>query len=318
MSNITKIRFDISGEFDLHTRKVTTNPDGSESYGPLQHRHSGTNLVTDAGLNNLGTQVFQTWAARLRVGSGNTAPTNGDTALVSLVASATGGTHDWVWDGTSRTYIRVFTFGTGNAAGILAELGLDAGSGSLNTRALFTDSGGSPVTVTVLSDEQLIVTYRIKFTASETDSVLNVTQNSVDYTLTLRPSGLGNTAKPAGVMNGSLLAAFHTNSGQDSGFGMMYTGVTSAIGATNGVPTGASSVINGAVASLANDTYVSTSLKRVQRVTFGLTQGNTANFGALRLDGAPFAFQLGISPRLNKTNLQVMVFTVETTWGRAP
>ena len=121
------------------------------------------NLILDAGLNRLGTGGI---IDRISVGSGNSTPTAGQTALDTLVATTTtavgGGVNSYDSVGNTYAFSRsTYRFATGVATGNLTEVG--AGwSGGLFSRALIKDGGGVPTTVTILSDETLDVIYELR------------------------------------------------------------------------------------------------------------------------------------------------------------
>lgn len=122
------------------------------------------NLILDAGITRLlGTigSVLQF----ISVGAGSTAPTVGQTQLVSKIAhtnrnsSFTHG-YDSV-DGFGWTKFQV-QFAQGAAAGNISELGVGWDGTNLWSRALVLDSEGNPTTITVLSDEFLTVIYELR------------------------------------------------------------------------------------------------------------------------------------------------------------
>ena len=97
------------------------------------------------------------------------------------------------------SHIVEYHFAIGAAAGNLSELGVGwASSGTtLFSRALILDSGGTPTTITVLSDEYLYVTYEHRFYPSETDatgSIVFTGNIGGTYTYTLRPAQIDSTS----------------------------------------------------------------------------------------------------------------------------
>lgn len=299
------------GEFDVAIARVGS--DGKTDLRPVLTNRP--NLITNLGLDRLGTmQIFLpfTW---LQVGTGNAAPANGDTNLVSRVTTINTGSWEQSFSGPDVVFTRVFTFPTGAAAGNLAELGLSyTDTGTVSTRALFTDSEGDPVTVTVLADEQLVVTYRLIFSCATADSVWTGTVQGTPYTLTLRPSSLGSGSIHPNDVNASHISVL-AQGGWNDNVGELYHGAASAIGATNSVPTGTSVVYGkGAVTQ---QTYTPGTYYRDCRITGGLSMFNHTNIGAFRMHGVPFFFQLGISPRVTKVNTEVITLDFRLSWGRA-
>ena len=302
------IEYKIRGEFDVDIKK------GRKVRRVLT---ACPNLITNSGMDAFGTSAINSFMAVLRVGTGNTAPAFTDTALVSQVASQGGARVGWSWD-TVDTHTAVmtqtYTFATGVAAGSLAELGLStSGAANLTTRALFLDSGGNPVTVTVLADEQLIVTYRLYVTPVETDSVFNITVQGTPYTLTMRPSNLGVSFPVASLYNDRRLTVVSNSDVGTSSAATPYYGASSGIGSVTGQPTG-STTTDAPIPSFAS--YTAGSHYRDATLSWGLSAANQSNIGAFLLHGIPFFWQVGVSPRFTKTNVETMSLTVRTSWAR--
>lgn len=301
----------IRGDFDVHI--VKCDADGNPISEPRCVLEKCQNLITNTGMDRFGTDSFSSLCQFVQVGTGTTAPANTDTNLVSRIASqglATAPT--LAWDTTNpkaMVLTGVYTFLAGPAAGVLAELGLSsAATGTLTTRALFM-SAGSPTTVTVLSDEQLIITYRLYFTASETDSTLTTTQKGTSYTLTLRPSQLG-----VGFNNDASSRCF-TFASPYNNVDIRY-GAGVVLGSTTSAPSGGSVVtaVNG-VSTLG--AYTSGNYYRDDTLTIPLSLGNVANAAAYGFpNGVPFRLQVGVSPPVSKTSGDTITFTVRASWTR--
>jgi hypothetical protein len=122
------------------------------------------NHVTDYGLNTLVTKSLDTLMGKLHVGSGNTAPADSDTALVTEVATTTTiDTTEYVYDATDgyAGRRRKYSFAVGVATGTLAELGLSDGT-SLFNRQLFQDQYGNNTTITVGASDTLEVLCEVR------------------------------------------------------------------------------------------------------------------------------------------------------------
>jgi hypothetical protein len=135
------------------------------------------NLITDAGMNDIvGQTNFPDELLKyIGVGTDATAPNVADTTLGSEVdrTNSTGGfgeTSGYVTGSTDdfdgaywfRSRTRLFTEGEGN--GNLTELAwfrLSVGS-TMTVRSLFKDGGGSPITVTKTSNDQLKITHELR------------------------------------------------------------------------------------------------------------------------------------------------------------
>lgn len=135
--------------------------DGTITYqGPRFH-----NLILDCGLDALGHSSMDYMMRRCRVGTDNTAPSEGQTGLISQVAQTdTRYSHTWGEQTTEPIYAYIrttFEFSIGTFSGDnLAEvaLGKDRGDYDVLNRQLFKDEDGNNTTITVLSDEGLRVT----------------------------------------------------------------------------------------------------------------------------------------------------------------
>lgn len=126
------------------------------------------NLITDVGMDYLGTGTIGNVVSYLGVGTSAVAPTVADVALGAQVGARTnanggfadvntgGIAPDW-WVGVQRTRLFVEAEANGN----LAELGFfsAAAAGTMWCRQLFLDDLGNPVVITKTSDDQLRVTY---------------------------------------------------------------------------------------------------------------------------------------------------------------
>ncbi len=276
------------------------------------------NLITNAGLDLLGTTGSTPVQSFCRVGSGNTAPAFTDTALVSQVAVSSTVQSDT--SGVDRTGAfygwrrRTIRFAAGTAAGTLAEVGVSAtNAGPLFSRALILDGGGNPTTITVLSDEVLDVTYELRIYPAMADATGTVVIAGVTYTWTARPL---NNATYDSRWGGQYLGCgvgFNTTSGNVSVYGPLVMATIPAQGST---PT---SPVNGT--SMNPQPYTAGSYQRSFRMDFDLNDGNVAGgigayFAASETNQTGGAWAWGISPKLPKTNSFKATFTVRMTWGR--
>jgi hypothetical protein len=140
------------------------------------------NHITDYGLNTLFTKSLNTLMGTVHVGSGNTVPADGDTALVTEVANTTNTILDeTVSDDNSYAGRRKkYRFTAGEATGTLAELGVSDGT-SLFNRQLFKDHDGNATTITVGAAEVLDILCEIRgtFAANKNTKIAcgNVTIN---------------------------------------------------------------------------------------------------------------------------------------------
>lgn len=144
-----------------------------------------SNLITNAGLDHLGTLPFSTSAASstsverwAHIGTGTAIPSAGDTALESPVAYTQSEFSSATRSGSygedeSGYYFRVVhtvfrQFAAGSVVGNMSEVGIGPGGAStrdaLLSRALIQDANGNPTTLTVTADDTVILVYRVTIT----------------------------------------------------------------------------------------------------------------------------------------------------------
>jgi len=161
-------RFQIGGIFTVELIEAAT--------GRVKQRLEFPNLITDAGLNAIVGQADTAVALFifLGVGTDSTAPVVGDTTLGSEVdrTSSNGGFADTTGFVTGsdifdapfyfKKRTRLFLEGEGN--GNLTELAWfkSAAASTMIVRSLFKDSGGTPITVTKTSSDQLKITHELR------------------------------------------------------------------------------------------------------------------------------------------------------------
>lgn len=242
----------VGGFFNLERRKRHS--------GLVTGRWDFHNNITDTGLNLMATATsyaygFGYYTNACCVGTGNAAPADSDTALISQVASV--GATDGTDGGGTKTYVagppaywqmvRTYQFGTGVAAGNLAEIGIycsQVGSTQLFCRELIRDGGGAPTTITVEADEILIVTYTLRFYLDTSDYAGTITIGSTDYDYTRRMYDIDTPP--------SLERAMHQNS--DSNAVTVYAG-NGTLASLTGTPSGSSVSRSMAFAAYVSDTH---------------------------------------------------------------
>lgn len=272
------------------------------------------NLILDSGLERLGTGTPVT---HVQLGTGSTTPAVGQTALTAFAFSSsnqTASVESYVaGPPVYHQCVKTYRFAAGAATGTFAEIGVGwASSGSLFSRALILDGGGSPTTITVLSDEALDVDYRFRIYPSTSDVAGTLTLSGVGYNYTIRPgliSSLGQWS-PSGILgNGFVIGA--------TGQLAMY-GASMALGAITGSLTGNTN--NAAMGSFNYSAYVGGSLSRVGTITTGLTLGNTG-FGIRGFHmvfGTYGYYQVLFDTLIPKDNTKIMTHSQRITWARRP
>lgn len=278
------------------------------------------NLITDAGINGIGSQGGL--AAACYVGSGGAEPLFTDTTMNAFVAatasvqssSSSAGVEPDYWVSQSRTY----RFAEGAAAGNLAEVGVASGTNPgtaiLWSRALIVDGLGIPTTLTILSDEFLDVTYTVQFKPSTlVDDTYQVDIQGVTTDVISRPARVGtvNVWSNATVARGG----FATRS-DFLPTTRVYSG---AIGLITSSPGGSAGVFS----SMANEAYSQGSLQRDASYTWGLTQGNVGGVRSVEalLGDQPFgqghgSWQFELNPVIPKDGTKIMSLSFRHTWAR--
>jgi hypothetical protein len=267
------------------------------------------NLILDSGLNRIGTN--SDWLNACQVGTGTNAATVNDTGLqtylagtttLSVSSATTAQANAPYYTQNTRTY----RFAAGVAAGNLSEVGVgwSSGSGSnLFSRARILDSSDNPTTITVLSDEFLDVTYRIRNYAPPSDTTGTVVINGVTHTYTVR-AGQANSVVYSDTW-GFTAAALRT--------GANVTAYSGTLGAITSSPTGTAS----SAPTTSALSYSQSSLYRDRTAEWGLSNANFGGgIGAFYVEFAGGKLQIGMSPNIMKTNSQTLSMTFRYSWAR--
>ena len=264
------------------------------------------NLILNGGRNRMGANSdYLYWC---QVGSGSTAPVAAQTALVNRIAGTN--THRNEANGAQASapyygwYRRTYRFAQGVAAGNLSEVGVGwATSGSLFSRALILDGGGSPTTITVLSDEVLDVTYELRRYPGTVDLTGTVVLDGVTHNWVSRAAAVTDQYSwaAAGAMALDQAAAYNGNIG--------------AVTALN--PSGTSGSLS--VTPLA---YSSGSYTRAATVSAGLNQSNlSGGIRSILIRSAATGiggYQIQFDPAIPKDDTKVLTLTIRHTWARRP
>lgn len=315
----------ISADFDITLRTVDVEGNILSERTPIRNC---PNLITNRGMDLLATTSVDVWMAYCHVGTSATEPTFTDlllTAKRNHTNTYSVGDNSWSQKGDglySLSYTRVYAFALGSVSGDLKEIGISENTTNINTHALLKDAFGDPTTISVASNELLIVTYRLHFTPNQADSTLVTTQKGTEYTLTLRPKLLGVNTPP---FSGFLMAKLD-NSYNGAPIEYFY-GPTSGIGPVTGNCVGTKSSTFGA--TFVKEPYVSGTYYTRTNVTYTVSQANSNDIGVIyssssqstsgiyAVDGAsPFKIQIGISPRISKTALDTIKLTIKVSWYR--
>lgn len=290
--------FGLAGHYTLTATDALT--------GVTRELASFENLITDGGLNRLGTGGI---GDNVYVGSGSTAPANGNTSLVAQVASHGSYSQSTGAAGSAPYYAwcrRTWRFAQGAAAGNLSEVGVGPAANTLFSRALIKDSNGNPTTITVLSTEFLDVTYEFRIYAPASDITFNATIAGVSRACVLRAANVTGWSAATVAASGFRLDQVYGQTAADGDIGT----VTQTPGG-NSDQTG----------NVQMDSYSNNSYKRTGTINWGL---NNANFGtgikSIYFGGADYqqiAFQCSFTPPILKTNDKTLSLAVEVSWARA-
>lgn len=273
------------------------------------------NLILDGGLDRLGSLAGgNPWNYACLVGSDNTPPTTGDTTLGLYVASVTGPSSSYVHLGPPdyiAQRVMVYTFGEGDAAGNLSEVGIGstAGSGVTNgplfSRALILDGAGNPTTITVLATEVLQVTYTLELVPDLSDSVFSITIDGVDTDCVMRP---------AQVTSDTSWDPMRLRTTVTPGSECDIQAFTGGIGVVTGQPSG--------TAGTARDTatvagYISSSYYNDFKGVITPAQDNlTGGYGAMTIESPIGKWQLSFDPPVAKDNTKQFEIIYRVSWGR--
>lgn len=265
------------------------------------------NLLTNLGMNQMGNSSG--WCRYGQVGSSSTTPVFTDTQLGSRIAGSDSGAFSFerfrIESGLRyAVHTKVFTFLNGAAAGNIAEVGVSNNllGTQLSSRALVLDSGGTPTTITVLADEDLVVVWEfwvkqpaVDFSSAASGKTINIRAAMVDAT-----SGDG-AWNGAGGSPFFFLSASYSN--------RAYTG---SIGALTSRPSGTSYLAT----SVVNNSYVADSYTRTGRLTWDTTTANAAIKSFAWIHGIS-SWQCELDSALPvKTNTQTLRLDVSVTWSR--
>lgn len=286
------------------------------------------NLITDVGMNRVGTittnsgfsiNSFNSLCGRFVVGSGSATPAFTDTALVAPVAFASA---DPVLYSQSSSYTRGWyeitvrhSFGQGQAAGNLSEIGIQhtSASGPLWSRALILDGAGNPTTITVLPDDYLTCYYTLRIMIPQEDAVFNI---DVDYGDDgIVPTVV--TARPLSANSSDPYSGWGLQTASTSGIGgailQFFSGGLAA--PTASAPLG--SAIDRQTSSFTVVPYVTDSHQRFLTRTNGINDHNSQELRTARLYALMGCWQINFNPPLQKNNTQTMQLTFGYSWARA-
>lgn len=304
----------ISGHFgnytilDAATRKIKR-----------QYEFFSRNLILDIGLERIGSR--NSVAGFIRIGTGTTAPAEGDTQLVSQSASAStivGGSINTTFAGAPN-YESINTisyeFAQGALIGNYSEIGIGWAStgATLYARDLIRTPGGAPTTINVSSSEILQVSYRMAWFPALADATGVVNIGGVNYNYTSRLMLRDTMRNP--IINGVMFSALQNAT--------VYNG---EIGALTAQPSGT----QGAITAGTFAAYVANSRYLEHTVSATTGQGNIAggirslsiqaingNSSTLTQTQMRFGSVAG-DATIPKTSNDQFGLTIRHSWARRP
>ena len=268
------------------------------------------NLILDAGLNRIGSGGFMGFCM---VGGSSSAPSNGQTALITKYADTSDILTDSVGVELTSNYCyirRTYRFAAGVAAGNLSEVGVGWTSTLCFSRALIVDMGGIPTTITVLSDEILDVTYEFRMYWPLSDGTAMLTVNELPYDIVSRASNVGDwhlAMLQWFVTNGSNdINSFYFNVDAYSG------GVPADLGA---ITVGPSMSGSGSGPLSYGSAYVNNSYER-SYVGYFIPTPVILPITAVKFTTVLGIYKLSIDPAIPKDNTNTFSVNVKCQWAR--
>jgi hypothetical protein len=277
------------------------------------------NLIVDAGLDFIGQSGTPlTCMTYMGMGTGGTAPAVSDTALQTPIGTRV--TRDSVSpsSGPSFAYWQesfVFTFLEANANGNLAEVGLfsSASTGTMWTRQVLKDSGGTPTTITKTSAERLTVTYNVRLYSPTVDVTGNVTiTGSGVHAYTSRAMQIDDS----GSWGAFPLTGFYAGGGSSA-----YLHESATLGSTTGQPSGVEDGTT-TTSSVSVGSYTSGTFQRQHTYFWDTGRGNFGTgVGSITFGGTNSntnMFQCAFGTQILKTALKQLTIVAQLSWGRYP
>jgi len=280
------------------------------------------NLITNSGLDyffigfNATSNIAVLQGAY--VGTGNTTPAYTDTQLTTFLASNSSSSSNsshmssWVYVAAAGgnppywTSTGTWVFPAGVATGTLAEVGIGGYISTspnylLQSHALIVDGTGTPTTITVLSTEQLTLTYTLNLYWNTTTQTGSISISGVTYALSWLPTNLPST-------QGSPTQIFSSHIPNLIGYnGSLGTPLTSPTG-TAGSATGVS------VTAYTSGSYY-------QQITYTCDVSHlnfTGGITVLVVQSWYHQFQIGFTPVIPKDNTYTFTFVCNFSLARYP
>lgn len=272
------------------------------------------NLITDAGLDGIGTKTIAAMTNFCGVGTGNSSPAVGQTSLDEQVVRSNnaggftegrGVAGDLSYTWWKRT--RIFTTSQANAT--LTEVGFfeSSSGGVMFARQLIKDELGNPTTITKTPEYELRVTYEVRWYVPP-DTEYSALIDGVSQTIRTRAAIVQNWG---GVVP--------TNWAPDGGVGNLQYGSVyqGSLGPVTGVPPGAAVLSDPAWEVL--DPYVGGSFERTANFRIASAVGNGTYYKTIvfaRNGNMAFQHEILTGPGIIKNNTQRFDIYGQVSWTR--
>jgi hypothetical protein len=247
----------------------------------------------------------------LRVGTGTAEPVESQTVMGNLLASCSAGyagsgqyaESGITTNGTTWTCdcTMTFPFGQGQVVGNITEVGFalnsSVGASIVHSRALIKDGQNVLRPLTVTAEDQLIVTYKLTLSGSDSDTTGSISLNGTLHNYISRRTQ--NSVYPVGE--------WLTNN----------TGSTSAAyAASNGALNAAGTAATGTVASMTTD-YEPGLVPGQRRMILSLATNEGNLSGGIKVIQWGYSGKMEFTPPINKTSDMTLSLTVGYIIGRA-
>lgn len=315
-SDPTHASVGVEGYYTLRARRRSGRVTREHTFKADREVGPFHNLVTTLGMNRLGSESAQNTYARCHVGTGTAAPDITDVQLANFLASVQNN-NGVVTNGNSgtspyygwRRFVWTSAIGAlGNS--ILTEIGISGqqANGLLFSRELIRDSIGNPTSFPIADDEQLEVTYELRFYVPLVDATGQITIGSQTHDVTTR-------ARKATSVDWCP-ATGGTNNFTNSGVVTVTNAELYTVGIgpiTSSEPSG--SARNGKANSAATAAYTDGDFYRDHSQTYGPERGVGSNMSCT-FSTSSSAFQTEFDPPIAKTDTQTLILHHRVSWAR--
>jgi hypothetical protein len=311
--NVLEIPVGVAGRFKLVKHKA--DKEGNPIPGTTVVAADWfNNIITDQGLEYMGGNSG--YYANCQIGSGNNAPAATDTQLETYMTGVAALSSSNSIQPSSPYYasnILVYRFAAGDGTGNISEIGTGwtAITGSLFSRALILDGGGSPTTITKLADEILDATYEFRVYPPEIDTTGSIMISAVPYDFTARASNVTQysvSGFDGGWGSGPGGSQCNTKT-QPSGMHAF----TGALGAITAEPSGTSAQTTNVTAPA----YIPASLYNENTLIWGITATDIGSYRSVTVLWSVGEFQVEFDPVIPKTTINELQLTFRISWARA-